>query len=62
MVVYFGFLFHIYQPPVQIPPVIRQIVEESYLPIIEALKNHPDAKITLNINGTLTEQLNDFGY
>jgi predicted glycosyl hydrolase (DUF1957 family) len=62
MVIYFAFLFHIYQPPVQIPPVIKQIVNESYRPIIDALRNHPEAKITLNINGTLTEQLHDFGY
>ena len=59
MVIYFSFLFHIYQPPVQIPPVIKQIVNESYRPIIEALRNHPEAKITLNINGTLTEQPED---
>jgi predicted glycosyl hydrolase (DUF1957 family) len=62
MVVHFAFLFHIYQPPVQIPLVINQIVNESYKPIIEALKENPEAKITLNINGTLTEQLHDFGY
>jgi predicted glycosyl hydrolase (DUF1957 family) len=62
MVVYFAFLFHIYQPPVQIPPVIKQIANESYRPIIDALMDHPIAKITLNINGTLTEQLHDFGY
>jgi len=62
MVVYFAFLFHIYQPPVQIPIVIKQIVNESYKPIMEALQDHPEAKITLNINGTLTEQLHDFGY
>lgn len=62
MVVYFSFLFHIYQPPVQIAPVIKQIANESYRPIIEALRSHPESKITLNINGTLTEQLNDYGY
>jgi predicted glycosyl hydrolase (DUF1957 family) len=62
MFVHFAFLFHIYQPPVQIPSVIKQIVNESYNPIIEALKENPEAKITLNINGTLTEQLHDFGY
>ena len=62
MVVYFSFLFHIYQPPIQIPPVIKQIVNESYTPIIDALRDHPEAKITLNINATLTEQLNDYGY
>ncbi|UCC20746.1 MAG: hypothetical protein JSV62_05525 [Promethearchaeota archaeon] len=62
MVVYFAFLFHIYQPPVQIPLVIKQIVNESYKPIINALRDNSEAKITLNINGTLTEQLHDFGY
>ena len=62
MVVYFSFLLHIYQPPIQIPPVIKQIVNESYKPIFNALRDHPEAKITLNINGTLTEQLNDYGY
>ena len=62
MVVYFTFLFHIYQPPVQIPQVVNQIVNESYKPIINALRDYSEAKITLNINGTLTEQLHDFGY
>ncbi|MHA1821900.1 MAG: hypothetical protein ACTSU2_00275 [Promethearchaeota archaeon] len=62
MVVYFAFLFHIYQPPVQIPPVIKQIVKESYRPILDALRDNPHAKITLNINGTLTEQLYDYKY
>ncbi|MGV9171813.1 MAG: hypothetical protein ACOC35_04475, partial [Promethearchaeia archaeon] len=59
---YFSFLFHIYQPPTQIASVIRQISKESYLPILKALKNNSNAKITLNINGTLTEQLHDFGF
>jgi len=62
MVVYFSFLFHIYQPPTQIAPVVKKIVKESYRPIIDALRSHPNAKISLNINGTLTEQLSDFGY
>jgi alpha-amylase/alpha-mannosidase (GH57 family) len=62
MVVYFAFLFHIYQPPVQIPLVIKQIVRESYKPIFSALSDNTEAKLTLNINGTLTEQLHDFGY
>ncbi|MFW9826944.1 MAG: hypothetical protein ACFFEY_04910 [Candidatus Thorarchaeota archaeon] len=62
MVVYFAFLFHIYQPPTQIPIVIKQIVNESYNPIFAAITNNLNAKLTLNINGTLTEQLHDFGY
>ena len=62
MTVSFAFLFHIYQPPVQIAPVIKKIVHESYLPIINALREHSHAKISLNINATLTEQLDDYGY
>ncbi len=62
MVVHFAFLLHIYQPPVQIPTVIKKVVNESYRPLIETLKTHPEARITLNINGTLTEQLQDYGY
>jgi alpha-amylase/alpha-mannosidase (GH57 family) len=62
MVVQFAFLFHIYQPPVQIAPVIKKIVNESYQPIINALRANENAKITFNINATLTEQLDDYGY
>jgi predicted glycosyl hydrolase (DUF1957 family) len=62
MVVYFAFLLHIYQPPVQIAPVIKQIVKESYRPILDALREYPHAKISLNINATLTEQLDDYGF
>ncbi len=62
MTVHFAFLLHIYQPPVQIAPVIKQIVKESYRPLLTALRDHPEAKISLNINATLTEQLDDYGY
>ncbi|MCP4763548.1 MAG: hypothetical protein GY870_17375, partial [archaeon] len=62
MTVFFAFLFHIYQPPVQIPSVIKQIVNESYRPILNALRDNPHVKITLNINGTLTEQLYDYKF
>ncbi len=62
MTVYFAFLFHIYQPPVQIAPVIKKIVKESYRPILDALRDNPSSRITLNINATLTEQLADYGF
>ncbi|MHA1340741.1 MAG: hypothetical protein ACTSRZ_11540 [Promethearchaeota archaeon] len=62
MTVYFAFLLHIYQPPVQIPSVLNKIVIESYRPLLQALIEHPHIKITLNINGTLTEQLHDYKY
>ena len=62
MTVYFAFLLHIYQPPVQIAPVVKKIVNESYRPLINALRDNPHAKISLNINATLTEQLDDYGF
>jgi predicted glycosyl hydrolase (DUF1957 family) len=62
MVVYFAFLWHIYQPPVQSHTVIKQIVNECYRPLLQLLRNHPDAHVCLNINGSLTEQLYEYGY
>ncbi len=48
---------HIYQPPSQLPDIFDRIVFESYRPIIKGLFKHPQAKITLNINGVLTAKL-----
>lgn len=48
---------HIYQPPTQFPEVTKEIVETSYLKIIDILRKNPHAKITLNICASLTEQL-----
>ena len=61
MTVYFSLLLHIYQPPVQLPFIVKKIANECYRPLIETLKNHSKAKITLNCNAILTEQLYDFG-
>lgn len=54
-------LLHIYQPPTQFPGVLRQITEESYFELTALLRANPKAKITLNISGSLTEQLSDQG-
>lgn len=61
MTVYFSLLLHIYQPPVQLPFVVKQIAEECYRPLINTLNDFNTAKITLNCNAILTEQLFDFG-
>ena len=55
-------VLHLYQPPTQFPKVLRQIAEESYVPLVSFLARNPGAKITLNINASLTEQLHRFGY
>jgi Glycosyl hydrolase family 57 len=52
---------HIYQPPTQFPSVLKKIAEESYSKLTGILKANPKAKITLNINGSLTELLDQNG-
>lgn len=53
---------HIYQPPNQDSGIIKQVTDESYNHIIWLLKKYPNFKITLNISGSLLEQLNNNGY
>ncbi|HZP55982.1 MAG TPA: hypothetical protein VFC53_00350 [Dehalococcoidia bacterium] len=60
--IYWSNLLHFYQPPIQIPEVLRKIVEESYRPLIEVFNQHPQAKVSVNINGVLTEMLYESGY
>jgi alpha-amylase/alpha-mannosidase (GH57 family) len=53
---------HIYQPPEQNKDIVNRITFESYWPIINVLKNNPKARLTLNINACLTEQLIQHGH
>ncbi len=53
---------HIYQPPVQSRAMTERIAKECYVRIAEVLKENPEAKITLNMNASLTEQLHEYGY
>nr|VFJ44495.1 MAG: Glycosyl hydrolase family 57 [Candidatus Kentron sp. FM]VFJ50174.1 MAG: Glycosyl hydrolase family 57 [Candidatus Kentron sp. FM]VFK06594.1 MAG: Glycosyl hydrolase family 57 [Candidatus Kentron sp. FM] len=57
---YVSFLFHIYQPPIQDPRIIREIVNESYLPLTQAIRDFPDLHFTMNINLSLVEHLYEF--
>ncbi|MBU2228804.1 hypothetical protein KJ810_00175, partial [Patescibacteria group bacterium] len=50
-------LLHIYQPPGWDEKIVRKVARESYIPLFRILKKNPQIKITLNINGSLTEQL-----
>ena len=49
--------FHIYQPPDWNEVIIRRAANESYLPLINILRQHPAVRITLNVAGALIEQL-----
>ena len=60
--IYWGSLLHFYQPPIQLPGVLRKVVDESYRPLIEVFASHPHAKASVNINGVLTEMLYENGY
>ncbi len=53
---------HIYQPPTQSSEFVRKITGESYKRIIDLLEEYPRVKITLNINASLTQQLEREGF
>lgn len=53
---------HIYQPPNQLDDILERITNESYRVLLRGLKEHPAARLTLNINAGLTEMLAKHGY
>ncbi|MHA1339397.1 MAG: hypothetical protein ACTSRZ_04185 [Promethearchaeota archaeon] len=53
-------ILHIYQPPTQDYAVLKKINEESYIPLLNVIKNAPNAKVTLNVNGVLLELLLEY--
>lgn len=56
-------LIHIYQPPTLTnASLFKTISKRSYLYIIDTLKRFPSAKFTINISGSLTEQLIKRGF
>jgi len=61
MINWINFL-HIYQPPTQDVGMLKKVVDESYLRIIGLLRDYPNLKLTLNISGSLLEQLRDNNY
>ncbi len=52
-------ILHAYQPPTQTLDILDRIVENCYLPIARSLEENPTAKITLNMNASLCELLED---
>jgi predicted glycosyl hydrolase (DUF1957 family) len=57
-----GLLLHYYQPPGQLAGVLRRVVHECYRPLLKLFQEHPTARATFNVNGGLTEMLDDHGY
>ena len=60
--IYWAQLLHFYQPPTQTPSVLDKICQESYKPLLKVLLRYPQARVTVNINGVLTEMLHDCGH
>jgi len=55
-------LLHFYQPPYQKKKIIDQVWQESYSKILSILEKNSQIRISLNICGSLTEQLAKYGY
>lgn len=51
---------HIYQPPWQNKAILGQIASESYKYLLMLFERYPNFKASLNITGSLVEQLNDY--
>ncbi|MEE8473257.1 MAG: hypothetical protein V3S82_08820 [Dehalococcoidia bacterium] len=60
--IYWAQLLHFYQPPTQMPSMLRRICDESYRPLIRVFEEYPHARATINVNGVLTEMLMDCGH
>ncbi len=58
---YWAQLLHFYQPPTQTHEIVRKVADESYRPLLAVLKEHPEARIAVNINAVLTESLDQHG-
>ncbi|MBI4090336.1 MAG: polysaccharide deacetylase family protein [Candidatus Kerfeldbacteria bacterium] len=49
--------FHVYQPPHWPARIVAKVARESYRPLIKFLLQHRDVRVTVNLAGSLTEQL-----
>lgn len=57
---YWANFLHIYQPPTQTEQIVRKVTNECYRTLARLLNAAPQAKITLNINAVLTQQLDRY--
>ncbi len=60
--IYWAQLLHFYQPPTQAPSVLKRISDESYRPLLHVFEEYPNARVTINFNGVLTDMLMDCGH
>jgi alpha-amylase/alpha-mannosidase (GH57 family) len=60
--IYWAQLLHFYQPPTQVPSMLNRICNESYRPLLNVFQEYPNARVTVNFNGVLTDMLMDCGH
>ena len=60
--IYWAQLLHFYQPPTQVPSVLKRICDESYRPLLQVFEEFPNARLTANFNGVLADMLVDCGH
>ncbi|MGB5925772.1 MAG: hypothetical protein WBH01_06730 [Dehalococcoidia bacterium] len=60
--IYWAQLLHFYQPPTQVPALLRKICDESYRPLLHVFEEYPSARVTINFNGILTDMLMECGH
>ncbi len=54
-------LLHFYQPPTQTHDILVRVANESYRPLLRVLGKHPNARVAVNIQGVLTQLLQEHG-
>lgn len=59
--IYWAPLLHFYQPPTQTYQILEKVCNESYRPLVKLITEEPLARVTVNINGVLTEMLQQHG-
>lgn len=59
--IYWAQLLHFYQPPTQTHAILEKVCNESYRPLTRLFDEEPAARLTININGVLTEMLAQHG-
>lgn len=60
--IYWAPLLHFYQPPTQTASMLMKISNEAYRPLLDVFDEFQHARVTVNINGVLTEMLGQCGY
>ena len=54
---YIALFLHLYQPPTQFAKVLKSISDASYWRLLNIIRKYPTARLTMNVSGSLTEQL-----